>query len=51
MIEKNLGDFGLSDNFLDNNTKNMTHDSKISKLEFIKIKNISVKGPAKRVKR
>ena len=52
MIEKNPGDLGLGDNFLDNNTKSMSHDSKISQREFIKIKNIfSVKGPAKRVKR
>lgn len=48
MIEKNLGDFGLSDNFLDNNTKNMIHDSKISKLEFIKIKKHLCERPAKR---
>ena len=51
-IAEDLGDFGFGDDILDNNTKSMSHDSKISQREFIKIKNIfSVKGPAKRVKR
>lgn len=49
-IEENLGDLGFGDTFLDTTPKALLIKEKIDKLDFINIKNYSVKD-TKRIKR